>query len=177
MKRGRPTKYDPSLIKKVRALCLLGATDAQISDILGIDAATLARWKNRYPEFCNTIKASKWEADSKIAESLYKRARGMKTKEVSYEKIVSKVSDKNFPSREMLGDEYKMTVKIKELAPDTLAIMYWLNNRQRGNWRAKQEEDIIPGDQKIDITLDLSGSGKHALTQGSNPNHSNDEPR
>lgn len=128
---GRPTKYDPSLNKQVFKLSLLGATDKEMADFLDVSVATIQNWKNEYPEFLDSIKRGKTEADAKVANSLYKKALGYKRKEVKifqYEGMPVVVPfDAYYP-------------------PDTAAINIWLKNR-RGNvsptegqkWADKQE--------------------------------------
>lgn len=75
---GRPTKYDPSLCDRVKDLCLMGATDAEISEIIEIHIDTFYTWKNKYPEFSDAIKEGKEIADANVVKSLYKRANGFK---------------------------------------------------------------------------------------------------
>src|SRR6266851_4743243 len=74
---GRPTIYRPELATLARKLALLGATDQEMADALGIDQGTLDRWKTRHKEFCIAIQHGKIRADAEIAQSLYNRARGM----------------------------------------------------------------------------------------------------
>lgn len=73
-KVGRPTKYDPAKNEMVTNLCLLGATDDEIADWLGIDRSTLYDWKKTHDEFFNAIQSGKIEADALVAKSLYRSA-------------------------------------------------------------------------------------------------------
>jgi len=73
--RGRPSKYDPAKLPDVTNLCLLGLTDDELSEFLGIDRSTFYDWKNKYPEFADAIWSGKQGADALVAESLYKNAR------------------------------------------------------------------------------------------------------
>src|SRR6266702_741795 len=77
IRTGRPTIYRPELATLARKLALLGATDQEMADALGIDQGTLDRWKTRHKEFRIAIQLGKILADAEIAESLYNRARGM----------------------------------------------------------------------------------------------------
>src|SRR6266478_9734092 len=77
IRTGRPTIYRPELATLARKLALLGATDQEMADALGIDQGTLDRWKTRHKEFRIAIQLGKIRADAEIAESLYNRARGM----------------------------------------------------------------------------------------------------
>src|SRR5712692_6816611 len=72
---GRPTIYRPELATLARKLALLGATDQEMADALGIDQGTLDRWKMRHKEFRIAIQHGKIRADAEIAQSLYNRAR------------------------------------------------------------------------------------------------------
>jgi hypothetical protein len=124
MPAGRPSKYKPEYNEQVYKLCLLGATDAEISDFLGIDEATFNRWKKDYPQLCESIKRGKEIADAEVAEKLYQRATGY-----------------NHPEDKIFLDKGEPVIvpTIKHYAPDTLAAMYWLNNRNPNRWKQKQE--------------------------------------
>lgn len=124
---GRPTPYKESYNEQVFKLCLLGAKDKEIADFFDICEATLNNWKIQYPKFLESIKDGKDKADSEVAKSLYKRAIGYTTKEVT---------------KEGFDDIMKVTKEVtKEVPPDTGAAMAWLKNRQPEKWRDKQEID------------------------------------
>src|SRR5712692_2742359 len=76
IRTGRPTIYRPELATLARKLALLGATDQEMADALGIDQVTLDRWKTRHKEFRSAIEHGKTQADAESAESLFNRARG-----------------------------------------------------------------------------------------------------
>lgn len=73
MSIGRPTEYNPEINEQVFKLCLLGATDEQIADFFGVSRATISNWKNKYPDFLDTLKRGKLGADAEAANSLYQR--------------------------------------------------------------------------------------------------------
>lgn len=135
---GRPTKYDPKANKLAEKLCILGATDKEIADALGIDEATLNRWKIKHPAFCESIKKGKILADVKVAGSLFKRATGYSHKAV---KIFN-------------NDGKEMIVPYTErFAPDVTAAIFWLKNRRskvnpdEGHaWKDRQEMGLQFGD-------------------------------
>jgi len=124
---GRPSKYKTEYAEQAYKLCLLGATDAEIADFFEVDEATVNRWKNDYPEFCESIKRGKTPADAEVAASLYKRATGYKVNTV-----------KVF---QFQGEPVIVPV-VEEIAPDTGAAMAWLKNRRKQNWRDKQDVDL-----------------------------------
>ncbi len=73
---GRPTDYRPEYCDIVFKFSLLGASDLEIANFLGVSESTLYDWKERYPKFLQAIKEGKVEADANVAERLYNRARG-----------------------------------------------------------------------------------------------------
>src|SRR5229473_411399 len=67
IRTGRPTIYRPELATLARKLALLGATDQEMADALGVDQGTLDRWKTRHKEFRIAIQLGKIRADAEIA--------------------------------------------------------------------------------------------------------------
>jgi hypothetical protein len=126
VRRGAPTLYRPELAELARRLALLGATDQEMADALGIDQVTLDRWKMKHKEFCTAIEHGKIQADAEIAESLYNRARG-------YKHEAAKIF---MPA----GAEAPVYAPYTaHYPPDTQAISLWLRNRQPAKWRDRQE--------------------------------------
>jgi hypothetical protein len=73
---GCPSAYRAAYAEQAYKLCLLGAIDADMADFFGIGEATLNRWELAHLEFRESIKRGKSDADSNVAESLYRRATG-----------------------------------------------------------------------------------------------------
>ena len=124
---ARPSLYKPEYAQLALNYCLLGATDADMGKYFGVDERTINRWKIDYPEFCQSIKEGREEADGKVAKSLYKRACGytvdtVKVFQFQGEPVIVPVTE--------------------EVAPDTGAAMAWLKNRQPALWRDKREMEI-----------------------------------
>ena len=119
---ARPTDYRQEYAEQARKLCLLGFTDKQLADFFGVNESTITRWKQKYPEFCTSIKNGKVVADAQVAESLFKRATGIEVTEVEVrddgKKKVKRVTKKHIP-------------------PDPTAQIFWLKNRQPELWREK----------------------------------------
>ena len=125
MPAGRPTKYKAEYVDRVFRLCLLGLTDVQLSESFDISESTLNLWKIEYPEFSESLKAGKVEADAKVAASLYERACGY-----------SHPEDKIFNN----GGDIIVEPTIKHYPPDTAAAFIWLKNR--AGWRDKTEQEL-----------------------------------
>ncbi len=73
---GRPTKYKDEYIEQAYKLALLGATDKQMCDYFNVDEKTFNNWKHKHPEFFQSLKKGKEEADFNVVKSLYKKACG-----------------------------------------------------------------------------------------------------
>ena len=134
--RGRITKYNKTLLKKVKGFALKGLSDLQIAHNLGIAASTLYEWKNKHPDFSEAMAMSKEIADLQVENALYKRAIGLsviETQEISR------------------GKGKKETKKIiKELPPDFPSMSLWLRNRKSDIWSDKRE-DLITIVSKEDL--------------------------
>lgn len=119
---ARPTDYRQEYAEQAHKLCLLGFTDKQLAVFFGVNESTINRWKQKYPEFCKSIKNGKVIADAQVSESLFKRATGIEVTEVEVrddgKKKVKRVTKKHIP-------------------PDPTAQIFWLKNRQPELWRDK----------------------------------------
>lgn len=73
---GRPTSYTPERARQARLICQLGATDAQLAEILGVHHATVRRWRERYPEFAEAWQDGRADADLRAQCDLYRNAIG-----------------------------------------------------------------------------------------------------
>lgn len=104
-----------------------GLTDEQLAEKMGITPATLYDWKNKYPEISEALKKGKEVVDIQVENSLLKRALGY---EYTEERI--EISEK---------DGKKVIQTVKQVVPDTTAIIFWLKNRRPGKWRSDPQEN------------------------------------
>src|SRR5205807_9377166 len=126
---GRPSGYRPELADRAYRMSLLGLTDLQLADFLGISCETLYAWKISYPEFRESITRGKIEADAHVAEALYRRACGY-----------SHPAMKIFMPSGASGPIYVHCTK--HYPPDTKAALRWLMNRQPALWRDRQGVNV-----------------------------------
>lgn len=159
---GRPTDYKDEYVQQVFKLCLLGATDKEIASFFGCVESTLNLWKIEYPDFSESIKRGKIQADAEVANSLYKRAIGYEYRETTFEKIgegpdTIEVGESGMETIEQ--DIYKKKVVVKELAPDVAAQNIWLKNR-----RGKVDKDAQRWADKVETGL-TDKDGNDALIQ------------
>lgn len=125
--RGRPTLYQAAYAEQARRLALLGQTDAEMAAFFGVDERTINRWKQAHPDFCQSIKEGKADADAKVAAALYQRALG-------YSHPDTRISN--------YQGEVIVTPITKHYPPDTAAAFIWLKNRQPDKWRDRVETDV-----------------------------------
>lgn len=62
-----------------------GLTDEQIASNMGITRKTLAEWKTKYSDICDTLKRGKAVVDIQVENALLKRALGYSYDEVTRE--------------------------------------------------------------------------------------------
>lgn len=121
---GRPSKYKPEYAEQAAKLCKLGATDAQLADFFEVSISTVNLWKVEHPEFSESVKLPKAEADERVEQSLYRRAMGYEHDEVDIR---------------VVGGKIIQTPIRKYYPPDSTAMIFWLKNRKPAEWRDKQE--------------------------------------
>lgn len=131
-KRGRPSSYRKEFAGQAYKLCLLGAIDKELADFFEVSEQTLNSWKKEFPEFLESLKNGKIIADATVSESLFKRANGYTHPE---EKIFC------------VEGAIIRAETTKHYPPDTLAIAYWMNNRQSAKWRRNVPEGY--GDPQV----------------------------
>ena len=74
MPAGRPTTYKSEYAEQARKLCERGATDMELADFFEVNTATIYRWRNSHPEFCEAVIAGKDACDDRVERSFYNRA-------------------------------------------------------------------------------------------------------
>ena len=139
-KRGRKSEYRIEYADQALKLCLLGATDKELSEFFSVSEQTLIKWKKDYPEFLESLKKGKNIADANVASRLYNRAIGYNCKATKFATSNGKITD----SKEF----------IEHYPPDTTAAIFWLKNRQPEKWRDKKEVDanVNLGDELESLT-------------------------
>jgi len=123
---GRPSKYRPEFAEQAKKLCALGATDAQLADFFEVAISTVSLWKVQHKEFSEAINLPKAEADSRVEQSLYRRAMGYEHDDVDIRVIEGQIVE---------------TRVRKYYPPDTAAMIFWLKNRKPQDWRDKVQQE------------------------------------
>lgn len=129
MPAGRPSDYRPEYVEQAAKLCDLGATDDEIADFFNVSRTTIYRWKLEKPEFCNAIKVSKENADTRVERSLYQKATGYNF-----------VEQQAFKIKVDAHSEEVEIVEVERHQPsETTAAIFWLKNRKKEVWRDKHD--------------------------------------
>jgi len=156
---ARKTKYEnlvESNFDKIELWAKRGFTDTEIALSIGIAESTLNLYKIKHPEFRELLIKWKLEADSEVVGSLYKRAVGFDYVEEQLEFIP-------MPDG---STKVKSVKKVKKhQAGDTLAAMYWLNNRQADKWRHKNKEKEAGQDEAAKYFGDMKEDDIKALCE------------
>ena len=122
-KGGRPSKFDAVDRQQVEFLAKRGFTDAELAEFFKVTEQTWNNWKSAHPEFFESLKDWKAEADRKVERSLYERAKGY-----------SHAEDKIFNA----NGKPLVVPTTKHYPPDTTAAIFWLKNRMKDEWRDTQ---------------------------------------
>jgi len=133
---GAKSKYKKVLenIKVIQYLYEIGLTDKEVSEKINIAESTLHDYKLKHPEFSESIKESKEFYNKQVVDSVLKSTIGFEFLE-EHKEYKGGVDKKGKP----IGKLEKVKTIKKYYAPNTTAQIFWLCNRDRENWRQRQE--------------------------------------
>ena len=109
----------PAALLKIEQWAMNGVTVDDIAHNIGICRQTLYKWRDKYPQIKKALERGE-VADAIAVSKLFERACGMTVKETIDE------TDEN-------GNTRTKTI-IKEIPPDTTALIYWTKNRMPQHW-------------------------------------------
>jgi hypothetical protein len=161
-KIGRPSKFDEAMLGTVTRLARLGATDPEMAEALEVGTATITRWMKTQRAFRLAYKEGKVEADMRVADSLFNRTQFHEYKKTIPFKVKRVEYENGKRVREIEEVVEKEVTEV--LPPDTTAIIYWLNNRRKNEWRTRKE--LVLSDAELDGMTDEQ---LEALAQGKLP--------
>ena len=127
---GAPNKYI-TIIKdnllQIKELARHGFKDKEIANFYNVSEASINNYKIKFPEFLETLKRGKDDADNEVIKSLYTRATGYK--------YIEKHIEYAPPDGEGKDPKIKNIKEIKKVVPpDVVACIFWLKNRRRSEW-------------------------------------------
>jgi len=155
--RGRPTAFKPEFCEDIDKLCMLGATDEMLAVWFKVDERTLNNWKQKYPDFFQSIKDAKLKHDTGVAKSLRDSAMGarwieetaIKVKEVFYNKDGKKTKE---------VERVEVVPLQKSAPPHPKSVEVWLRNRSPKLWNEKiRIEEVNKKDSPLTEALATVG--------------------
>lgn len=123
---GKPPTYRPDMALTAAQHLSQGRTVTKLSDILGVTAPTLYKWKKQHLEFRMAMENAAAFVDDKVENAMLKRAVGC---DVEKTKIIQNRNT---------GQAMRVRFK-EEVLPDVNAATFWLVNRRPERWKNKQE--------------------------------------
>lgn len=153
-KMGRKPKYDPTYPGIAEKLCSeQGYTDENLAVHFKVSKSTISKWKNDFSEFSEALKKGKDNFDSREVEQfLLKRCKGYSYVETTRE-LQTDDAEYLDEESEIAVQTLVVTKKVtKQVAPDVVAIIFWLKNRLAHRWSDKREIDHRIGEFKEPLT-------------------------
>lgn len=163
---GRKSKYEThveSRLFEVECWARDGLIDEQIANNLGVAYSTFKVYKEKFSALSAALKRGKEIIDFEVENALLKRALGYEYSERKYAQVEMS-EEEHYALKKVTVNRYKMDnpeatheeiklvelqvskyksvlveEKIKDVAPDTTAQIFWLKNRKPVEWRDKQQ--------------------------------------
>lgn len=118
--------YLPNEEQLVRMLAARGAGDEEIEDLAMIPRGTLGRWREVYPGLDKAIEEGRTRPDANVLFAAYRNA-------VGYEYV----------EEQAVGGRDPTVLTVKRIRHGSHeAQKYWLNNRQKQNWRQASSSEV-----------------------------------
>lgn len=138
-KIGQPTKFRSAYVQEAERVCEQeGYTDKQLARHFNVSVGTINNWKRSYPEFAVALRKGKSRFDTEVVENqLLKKIMSWEYEEKHYER--------NDQGHSVLT---KVVTKVKP--PDTLAMIFWLKNRNPARW-GDRHQIAHPGDVIVNV--------------------------
>ena len=158
-KMGPYTSYKPEYVRIAKAMCDMGATDAELASEFGVTLPTIHNWRCKYKPFADACTVGKEAFDERAERTLAQLAVGF-----HYRAEEVKVVDKQVVRVEVL----------KYHPPEFLAIMAWLRNRKPEAWRDKSEinvnYEIKDPQAELERRMDAIAARRQSPGSSSKPN-------
>lgn len=130
---GRPFKYKKNWDKIARNMRMLGYSQEEIAEVIGVSTQAIRDWLVTYESFARAWEEGGPIADAKVTRAMYKRAVGYSHPDV---KIFHGL------------DGTTVVPFTKHYPPETPAIQYWLGNRQPKLWKSLSSVALTGADGK-----------------------------
>lgn len=140
---GQPTLFKEEYAAIAHRMCaIMGATNKELAEVLGVTDRTISNWIAAHPEFKTAVSSGKLIADTNVAAALYKTAVGYEYPDMDIRTVALGGN---------AGSEIVITPIIKIVQPNPTSIQWWLKNRRSADWKDKSEvtvENSVPNEQE-----------------------------
>lgn len=119
-------------LEQIEKWAKLGLSDRQIAKNMGIGRSTFYEWKKKHKDISDTLDKGKAIVNEEVENALLKKALGFKYKEQQAIKVKEIYYDEK--GRKCQKEDVKIVEVEKEVPADTVAIKFWLVNRERERW-------------------------------------------
>lgn len=137
---ARPSKYETHVaprLNEIKSWARDGATEEEIAKKLKISRDSLSVYKKSFSAFSDALKSAR-AYDDEVVDALHQNTLGGKVQLLTPIKCKKRFYENGKLVRE--EEVIEITTREEYVRPDTLAQMYWLNNRQAAKWKAKPVE-------------------------------------
>lgn len=143
-KGGRKSKWETHVepnLDRIPKLRRQGYHEEQLAKLFGVAYSTFKDYKNKYPALSDALKRGKQELIEDLEDTLYRKALGL-----------IKVTDtKKYIKKTKNGEETRVEETIKEIPPDTGALIFSLKNLSPDKWKDIHETS---GVSELTIAMD-----------------------
>ena len=130
---GKASKWlNKDGLEQIEKWARLGLSDRQIAKNMGIGRSTFYEWKKKYKDISDTLDKGKAIVNEEVENALLKKALGFKYKEQQAIKVKEIYYDEK--GRKCQKEDVKIVEVEKEVPADTVAIKFWLVNREKERW-------------------------------------------
>lgn len=156
---GKYETYVEPYLGKIHEWVEAGITEEEIAKKLRISYSVFRKYKHLHEALMSTLKKAADLNTEKVVSSLLQNALGGKVQLIKQFKLKRKIYDEK--GRVTKEEEYlKEGVEETYVKPDVIAQMYWLNNRDPQNWKARQEKELINGEDIPAINIEIKDCTK-----------------
>ncbi len=145
---NKPTKKYKELVlprlDEIQAWARDGLKEEKIAERLGVAYSTFRDYKEKNPALSAALKNAR-VYDDEVVNSLHRNTLGGAVTLKTPIKVKKKIYENGKIVRE--EEEVVITEREEYVKPDTMAQMYWLNNRQAKTWKAKPTDEQVLEDE------------------------------
>ena len=143
-----------------------GLNDEQIAGKIGVNVATLYRWKEKYCEICEALRAGKDVPDRKVENALYNSC---------FDRTIT--VNKAFKVKRVWFDDkgHRCEDERIEIAEETVAIPanekaqeFWRANRKPEQWSKKEKLEVSGSVDFADVISQARERAKNAAQDSDN---------